>query len=110
METTTFGPFDGAGLRGILVYADGDDVTGGDTKFYISLAVPKPHDGAVVALDIAAQLTGNGNRDILFGVDIGTPSGDTEALAVPIPKVFYVVLDLDTATSWGGDFSVTTWR
>ncbi len=107
---TAFGPFSGKNVQGFILFADGDTVTGGDTKYHVSLAVQKPHDSAAIELDAAALITGNGNVFFTIGTDIGTPSQDDEGLEVPIPDIFYVLLDLNTATSWTGNISMTTWK
>jgi hypothetical protein len=110
---TTFGPFisgqPGSQINGLVIFTDGDTVTGGDTKYHIAIAVPSPHDEAVIEFDAFALATGNGNTIWTIGRNAGTPAGVTETLLSPIPDTFYIILDLNTATSWTGDISIMAW-
>jgi hypothetical protein len=100
-----FGPFAKGDIQGIFLYVDGDAVTGGDTKYQMSLLGVKPHDGALIVLQTATEATGNGNVIFAFGSELGTPTPTVEAEA-PLPKTFYIQLDLNTADSWDGDISM----
>jgi hypothetical protein len=63
----------------------------------------------VIEFDAFALATGNGNTIWTIGRNAGTPAGVTETLLSPIPDTFYIILDLNTATSWTGDISIMAW-
>ena len=107
---TTFGPFSGKGIKGFILYADGDAVTGGDTNYHIDIGVKKPHDGVVIEIDVGDDKTANGNVTFSFGTDVGTPSQGGDRTLVPLANTFYIILDIDTADSWAGDISLIPWR
>lgn len=105
---TTFGPFSGRKYSGcVYIFADGNTVTGGDTKWRIQYKVAQPHDAVAQAIDNSAD--GTGVEDVVFILGVTTTVSGSEVddtMAVPIADRFYLLLDLNTATSWTGEMSL----
>jgi hypothetical protein len=105
---TAFGPFPGGKGLCFLVFADGNTVTGGDTKWGIAVQVTQPHDGVKQTIDSSAVLTGVTDGEFLIGLPTGyTYDSLDESLNLRIPQDdWYLILDLNTATSWLGEISM----
>ncbi len=105
---TTFGPLRGGRSACIYLFADGNTVTGGDTKWTIDVYIKQPHDGVLQVLEQGTLITGN--LDVLFLLGVSTahnPSiASIELLTARLPEQFWLTLDLDTATSWTGELSM----
>ncbi len=105
---TTFGPFVGGKGACIYLFADGNTVTGGDTKWTIDVYMKQPHDGVLQVLEQGTLLTGS--VDSVFVLGISTQHGPSiaakEILTARLPEQFWLTLDLDTATSWAGELSM----
>ncbi len=104
---TLFGPFEGGIGACYIIFADGNTVSGGDTKWGIVVQVIQPHDGVVESLDAASVVTGV--VDAVWMVGLPTQysySALDEELNVRLPDRWYLLLDLNTATSWLGEISM----
>jgi len=105
---TTFGPFTmPPGSRGILLFVDADTVSNDTDTWSIDLAVVKPDSLAKVVVDSTASQATEGDKSFgfvpaLMGADTGAATGDIDVF---VPKQFYLVLNLGTATSWAGSIS-----
>ena len=104
---TTFGPLRGGKTACVLVFADGNTVTGGDTKWGIIVQVKQPHNDEMQAVDSSALLTGVTDGEFLIGLPTGYSYGSLdESLNARLPGAWFLVLDLNTATSWTGEISL----
>jgi hypothetical protein len=106
---TTFGPFKmPAGKTGIIVFADANTVSGGTDTWTIEIMRARPVDMvAVVAATTGSQAT-QGDKSFGFhpllqhAVSMSTA---TEEIDATIPRMFWIKLNLGTATSWDGTLS-----
>jgi len=109
---TTFGPFSRYHFGNcVYIFADGNTVTGGDTKWRLQIKATQPHNSEAQALDNSAS--GTGAEDLV--VAVGTTTAVDAAyvgdfMALPLPDLWYLLLDLNTATSWTGEISITSCR
>jgi hypothetical protein len=103
---TTFGPFKGGKAACWIIFADGNTVTGGDTKWGIIIQAAQPHDLAKETLDASTLVTGVTDSVWMVGLPTGHSFTVTEDLNLRLPRLWYLVLDLNTATSWLGEISM----
>ena len=104
---TTFGPL--RGERCLYIFADGNTVTGGDTKWRISVQAKQPHDAVLQTIHTFAEATAAAD-DILLVADMTAAEGGsvTAVADMHLPDTWYLLLDLNTATSWTGEISMVT--
>ncbi len=104
---TTFGPLRGGKTACVLVFADGNTVTGGDTKWGIVVQIKQPHNDEMQSIDSSVLLTGVTDGEWMIGLPTGYSYGSLdESLNARLPGAWFLVLDLNTATSWTGEISL----
>jgi len=87
---------------------DADTVVGATPTWDIEIHAKSPHDAAFRLLDNAVDLTGTGDRVFAIGTNANyDPLDATELLAVPLPRQWYLRLNLVLATSITADISLT---
>lgn len=108
---TRFGPFS-MPLNYPILFGmfEGSAVTGGDTKWRVRFEILKPHEAEFLAAGFDTTLV-TGNVDLYFAAGLNTTIAFAgEDLDAAMPRVFYMLLDLNTATSWTGDASLMVLR
>jgi hypothetical protein len=106
---TTFGPFVGGPIMPCwYVFFEVTASTGGDTNWHPVVGVKGPHDGVVREIHSGADVSPvTGDHIITLGSSAQhNPSGDEYQLNAQIAREWYLILDLDTATSWTGEISM----
>ncbi len=105
----TFGPFAlPNGATGIIVWVDADVVSNDTDTWDIDILIQKPHDLAFVALDSSGSQSTEGAKSFGFSPALlSADNGATTQIDVSMHPVFFIRLDLGTATSWDGSIS---WR
>ena len=101
---TTFGPFPGG--RCVYIFADGNTVTGGDTKWHFTINAKQPHNAEIQWVDISDVYTGAADSVLLVGVGTDSDTDGAYELDIPLPNLWYLILDLNTADSWTGEISL----
>jgi hypothetical protein len=110
---TLFGPFVmPSANKNIIVYVDADVVSNDVDTWQIRITENRPHDGVLRAIHNPGSQATEGDRTFIFGPIGGTGGSEnnlaaTASVAGAMPKVFYIQVDLLTATSWDGSIS---WR
>lgn len=104
---TTFGPFVmPSGSIGILIHVDADVVSNDTDTWRLRIGIKKPHDGAVFFYANTGSQSTEGTKVLGF-VDAAQGSSGGTDVNISMHPVFYIQLDLTTATSWDGSIS---WR
>jgi len=101
------------GQHGIVVFADADTVSNDTDTWSVRLRAYRPHEPAVAFnLCSADAIATEGNKLLGFGpplyvnpVFTSVTMCDTPATGAALPKYWHLMLDLGTATSWGGNIS-----
>ena len=104
---TTFGPFPGGKGACWYVFTDANTVTGGDTKWLLQILARQPHDSVLEALDDLSEVTGAADDIWSIGIPYNrlTPK-DQDDSQMALPRPWYLLLNLNTATSWTGEISM----
>ena len=103
---TTFGPFTlKSGQRSVVVYVDADVVSNDTDTWNIRILEKRPHDLVVRPVHAVADQTTEGNKTYLFAPSGFTYGAVTVTVNGEIPAVFFIELNVVTATSWDGSIS-----
>jgi hypothetical protein len=106
---TTFGPLKlPAGATGIIVFADSNIVSNDTDTWAIEILRARPVDMVAVVAATSSALATESDHIVGFGPDdrnAVTMSTATEEIDATIPRMFWIRLNLGTATSWDGTLS-----
>lgn len=84
----------------------GTTVTGGDTKWRLSILSEHPVTGSSADIDVGALVTGAVGNFIFIGLSTNYSASGAVFLNVPVMNPLFLELDLQTATSWTGNLSL----
>jgi hypothetical protein len=110
-----FGPFQlPSGHANVVMWLDGDAVTGGDTTYGVFILAKKPHEAAIFRLESPAAYTGNGDHMIIWGLSDAAATSysgisyEEFRSGVMLPQIFYLSIDFvgGGATSITADVSL----
>jgi hypothetical protein len=106
---TTFGPFRmPLGTTGILVYADANTVSGGTDTWAIEILRARPVDRVVVIAATTASQATQGDKIFGFHPLLEAAVSNLSAtgeIDIVMPRIFWIRMQLGTATSWDGTLS-----
>jgi hypothetical protein len=108
---TTFGPFKmPAGKTGIIVFADANIVSGDTETWVIEILRARPVDMMAVVAAASSALATEADHTVAFHPllqhAVTMPAGAAhEEVDTVIPRMFWIRLNLGTATSWDGTLS-----
>jgi len=107
---TQFGPFKlEPGAIGLRIWLDSDNVTADTATWTINLKVKRPHEATFYTIVSSASFATEANHVLVFVPAAQAEGGITTAsqeIDIAIPEVFYLVLNLGTATAWDGNISM----
>jgi hypothetical protein len=107
---TNFGPLKlPVGTRCIVVWSDGDVVSNDTQSWRINLVTIRPHDGSFQAIAFGETNSTEADHDVSFCPgEYANPAASAITIGnkdVPVPRTFYIQLDMMSATSWAGSLS-----
>jgi hypothetical protein len=108
---TNFGPFKMPhGRTGLLVFADANIVSGDTQTWVIEILRARPVDMVAVVAGASSALATEADHTIAFHPllqhAVSMPAGAAhEEVDMVIPELFWIRLNLGTATSWDGTLS-----
>ena len=106
---TTFGPFRmPKGKTGIIVFADANVVSNDTDTWTIEILRARPVDMVAVVVATTGSQATEGDKSYGFHpllMHAVSASTATEEVDVVVPNMFWIKLNLGTATSWDGTLS-----